>query len=320
MAKIGGRSAGVRAPRGRSQSEPVPTRGNRRSVRSDAQSGRGTPHRQGVRQARHPWWRRRTALGGAVVAVVASIVVAILAVTRQGGSTDNATIGTLAPSGLVRQVTTVSPAVISAVGAGKLSNGDSLPAPIHAISGTSLTVNGKPEVLFIGGEYCSHCAGLRWSVINALGRFGAFSNLQYMRTSAAYGNLATLAFYHSTYSSQYVRFVPVENRDRDANELQPLTAEQQHLLATVGGDAYPLVDIAGRYANDAGGTYGGGYDTNLLAGKDWSQIARALSNPSDPLTQGLVGTANYLTAAICTATHDQPASACGVPAIRHLAP
>jgi len=42
----------------------------------------------------------------------------------------------------------------------------------------------------------------------------------------------------------------------------------------------------------------------------WAQIAAALRNPSSPIAQGVDGAANYITAAICKLTGNQPASAC----------
>ena len=60
------------------------------------------------------------------------------------------------------------------------------------------------------------------------------------------------------------------------------------------------------------------YDPQLLQGKTWAQIAAALHDPSSPIAQGAIGAANYMTAAICTMTGNQPASACAAPAISAL--
>ena len=51
---------------------------------------------------------------------------------------------------------------------------------------TELTLNNKPEILYIGAEYCPFCAAERWSMIIALSRFGTFSNLHFMTSSARY--------------------------------------------------------------------------------------------------------------------------------------
>ena len=55
---------------------------------------------------------------------------------------------------------------------------------------------------------------------------------------------------------------------------------------------------------------GSSYNPQVLAGKTWAQIAAALKTPSSPIAQAVDGTANYITAAICKMTGNQPASAC----------
>ena len=56
----------------------------------------------------------------------------------------------------------------------------------------------------------------------------------------------------------------------------------------------------------AGATY---YPTGFAA-LGWSQIAADLSNPNSAVAKSVLGTANYITAAICKMTGNQPASAC----------
>jgi len=51
----------------------------------------------------------------------------------------------------------------------------------------------------------------------------------------------------------------------------------------------------------------------------WSQIAAELRNPHGIRGRSILGAVNYLTAAICQLTHDQPATAC-TPAVRSLLP
>ena len=49
----------------------------------------------------------------------------------------------------------------------------------------------------------------------------------------------------------------------------------------------------------------------MLAGLSWSKIASEVkNNPSSDVAKAIVGTANYITAAICKMTGNQPASAC----------
>ena len=275
------------------------------------QLSRGQQRRRAMKRARRPWWRGPAPLIGTVVAVVVLIGI-FIAVANQGSSGASAHIGQPAAATIVRAVTTASPSVIAAVGTGNL------PDPYRAISGSALTSHGRPQVLYIGAEFCPYCAADRWSLVNALSRFGTFSNLHYMRSAANDQNIATVTFYGSRYSSPYLSFVPIENEDRNHNTLQPLTREQQQLFSTLGGNGYPFVDIAGQYANDAPNASSGGFDQSVLSGKDWSQIAGALSNAHDPITQGIIGNANYLTAAICVVTHQQPSRACNTTTIRHI--
>ena len=57
-------------------------------------------------------------------------------------------------------------------------------------------------------------------------------------------------------------------------------------------------------------TVGATYNPGVLAGLTWSQIANDLHNPYSPVAKAVLGAANYATAAICSLTGDQPASAC----------
>jgi hypothetical protein len=47
-------------------------------------------------------------------------------------------------------------------------------------------------------------------------------------------------------------------------------------------------------------------------------IASALGNTSSPIAQNILGTANYLTAAICAVDGQQPGSVCQVSAIQQI--
>ena len=53
----------------------------------------------------------------------------------------------------------------------------------------------------------------------------------------------------------------------------------------------------------------------LLEGLTWQQIAGSLSSSSTYQAQAILGDANYLTAAICEITGNQPGSVCGTSTI-----
>jgi thiol-disulfide isomerase/thioredoxin len=190
-------------------------------------------------------------------------------------------------------VTGVSPAVIDAVGTGGAAN------PLMRVSGTALTgSDGKPEVFYLGAEWCPYCAAERWAMVVALSHFGSFKNLRL--TTSTSGDVPpdinTLSFYGSSFTSTYVDFVPVELEDRNRNPLETPTAQEQQLAQTYDRDnGIPFIDIGNVYT-----MIGQGVPPAALQGMSWQQIAAALSNASSPVTRAIVGNANYLTAAICT--------------------
>ena len=67
------------------------------------------------------------------------------------------------------------------------SVGPGVNSPTTIANAPSLTLNGKPEVLYIGAEYCPFCAAERWAMIVALSRFGTFSGLATTRSAAKNG-------------------------------------------------------------------------------------------------------------------------------------
>jgi hypothetical protein len=48
----------------------------------------------------------------------------------------------------------------------------------------------------------------------------------------------------------------------------------------------------------------------VLIGHSWDDIANQIQDPSTDISKGVLGAANYLTAAICLATQNQPSSVC----------
>jgi Domain of unknown function (DUF929) len=264
--------------------------------------------------------------GGAIVAVIA-VVVAIVLV--QGNGSSGSSSGPAAPTGaelsaLVRQVTGVPAATADAVGAGQVTT------PPTSITGAPLTSGGKPEVLYIGAEYCPYCAAERWALIAALSRFGTFSGLAATHSAAKdgaghaepYPNTPTWTFANASFASTYLTFTPVETETNIPDPatggytpLQTPTAAQQALInkydAAYQG-AIPFIDLGNKYLS-----VGASYNPAVLSGLTWSQIAADMHNPATPVAKSVLGTANYLTAAMCGLTGDQPATAC-TPAVTAL--
>src|ERR1700733_11618634 len=65
-------------------------------------------------------------------------------------------------------------------------------------------------MLYIGAEFWPIWATERWPMLVALSHFGTFSNVSQTHSAVSDGDIATLSFYGSTYSSPYLTFAPVE--------------------------------------------------------------------------------------------------------------
>jgi hypothetical protein len=225
---------------------------------------------------------------------------------------------------LVRQAIGVPVSTWQSVGTGGLSD------PWHAIQGQPLLTgpHGHPEFFYVGGEFCEFCATERWAILGALSRFGTFSDLSQLRSYDE--QLATFTFYQSTYVSPYVDFVPVEQVGNTKDilgqfvTLQQFRSDQKHLFDHYASAPYlptgpglPFIDLNNQYV------LGGGLDPSILQSPaheplSWREIVRALADPSSSVARHVLGTANYLTAAICLVTNQQPRSACQVPIIQQI--
>lgn len=179
--------------------------------------------------------------------------------------------------------------------------------------GAPLYQGGKPELLFIGAQYCPHCAGQRWAIVKALDQFGSFANV----TSSANddGTIPTFDLHDASYTSRYVAFDHKDVEDRNHNPLDTLSSDEQSIfnrLDPSGG--IPLIAVGG-YA-----LLGDGYDLSLIQGKSFSAVQQAMEhgNRSDPLVPAINGEANSITAFICHADRMQPQTVCNRPVIRSI--
>ncbi len=209
-------------------------------------------------------------------------------------------------------VTSVSPTTLRTVG---VPAGVTGPTKVTGTHAPLVGADGKPEILYVGAEYCPYCAAQRWALTVALSRFGAFSGLETTHSSSSdiHPDTPTLSFYGSTYTSPVLDFTPVELATNEVVEgqyptLQKLTPAQQSVLDTYDQAPYtseagaiPFIDIGNRSV-----MIGASYSPTVLQGKSFAQIASALSHPSSPIAQAVDGTANALVAAISQATGLQP--------------
>jgi thiol-disulfide isomerase/thioredoxin len=281
-----------------------------KAERTRQQSARARIAEQQAQQRAVEKRRRTLAIGGIAIALLAVLGIIIGAVIHNGNKAKQAgaSNGTLPAS--VQAKLAVPPSVLAQVGIGS-----SATSALKVVSSPALSSGGKPEMLYVGAEWCPYCAAERWAMAVALGRFGTFSPLRGIHSSSSdvYPNTATLTFYHSTYTSKYLVFAPVENEDVNHNLLQTPTAAQQAIWTKYDpSNGYPFIDIGNQFI--AGTTY----SPQVLQGLTWSQIAADLHNPSSPVAQGANGSANLFTAAICRITGNQPTSVCNAAPIAAL--
>jgi Domain of unknown function (DUF929) len=261
--------------------------------------------------ARRAERRRQLLIGGGSVLAVIVVVVALVVAKAFGGSPGHqSTARSSQPTSVQKDIESVPAATLASVGAGSVASYNK--NMITKISGSPLTENGKPEMIYIGAEFCPYCAAGRWAMAVALSRFGTLSKLSFIHSSSTDTdpNTPTMTFYKTTYTSKYLSFDPAEHQDVNRNPLQPLDATQNAVWAryTPGGasqEGYPFVDFGNQYA-----IVEPFVDPTVLAGKTWAQVATALHDPSSPIAQAEDGAANYITAAICKITKNQPASVC----------
>jgi Domain of unknown function (DUF929) len=286
--------------------------------------------------ARRSEQRKRIYLaGGSILAVVIVVIALVLVNANKSGSPGSTNVGSSGPTGaaltsVINQTTSVPAATLDTVGSG---NGQ-VNGPPLTIKGNQppLASGGKPEMLYMGAEYCPFCAAERWAMVVALSRFGTFSGLATTHSASVngagqqevYPNTSTWTFRNATYTSKYLTFQSVETNTNIPDSatqgyttLQTPTAAQQALITKYDNQTYdpplgpngagsiPFVDFGNKYM-----IAGASYSPQGLAGKTWAQIAAALKTPSSQIAQGIDGTANYITAAICQLTGNQPASAC----------
>jgi hypothetical protein len=274
--------------------------------------------------------RRALMAGGSVVVVLVLVLVLVLVkINAKPAAAPKAGSATMAAV-ITRDVTTIPASVFNAVGAGPAGAGKV--DPLTPISGAPLTENGKPEVLFLGAEYCPYCAAERWAMAAALSRFGTLSGLGLIHSTPndIYSNTATLDFYKSSYVSQYLAFTPVELQTVAEKQLQTPTAAQRQLLTKWDVPPYtnqtgsiPFIYFDGKYVLNTSqylptvlGTTGTEDPGHF--GLTWQQIAADLRNPDSPVAQSVLGSANTITAGLCTLTGGQPGSVCNSPAVKAI--
>ena len=266
------------------------------------------------------------AVGLVVVVVAALVIVKVIS-----GSPTTTTTGTFQATDTTTasQLTTVPSNVFDTVGIKSPVAPVSPPTQLKGqplLSATSSSGAKVPEVLYVGAEYCPFCAAQRWSTIIALSRFGTWKGLGNTTSSSidVYANTPTFTFVKASYSSKYLAFKGIEELNNVYNPatksygaLQKPTSAEQAIFSKYDTSTYiktmtpadngsiPFISIGNQFVQS-----GASYTPATLAGLTRSQIASGLADATSPVTDAIIASANYQTAALCNLTKQQPSNVC----------
>jgi hypothetical protein len=284
---------------------------NLKSMRERTQASQRRPQ-PAKRYAQPPWWRRN--LGMLItVSVIVVLIGAFVGFAQLRNKQAAAGVGDPVPASVMKDLTTVPASTFSKVGAGSSQIQFQPTAPNTPL----LTANGgKPEVIYVGAEYCPYCAAERWGTVIALSRFGSFNGLTLMRSSSgdSYANTATLSFRNATYTSKYIVFNATETEDRNNQPLATPAADVMNIFTTYNSQgSIPFMSYGNQYV-----TIGGPFIPTMMANLDWQQISSQVKDPNSDVSQAVIGSANEQTAAICKLTNNRPGDVCNTPVIQQL--
>lgn len=300
-------------------STPVPPRGAKKGRQNASKGGDGAATRQRPaaggrpqgakgRQARQAAQRRNRMIAILSVVVVLAVVavVVILGVSSGSGSTPRKP----ATPQAVQAVTSIP---ISTLTAASSQFGGLVPA--QPAAGGALTSGGKPELLYIGAEFCPYCAAERWPMVIALSKFGTFSNLQTTRSATTDMDIGTWSFYGSTYTSQYLSFASYEEytNERKGSGYKPLEtvpgpANQVWAATeanTANGQGFPFLDFAGKYTIRTAQ-----FDPTLIQSRSFDSILGVVGKNDNTVGADIDASAAMFTKYLCGITNNQPGSVC----------
>jgi Domain of unknown function (DUF929) len=216
----------------------------------------------------------------------------------------------LADPTLFDHVTSVPLAVFNKVGVSS-SDAVSPPSILRNQRPFVTTVHGVtvPRSFYWGTEWCPFCAAASWGIIVALARFGHFSHLYEMWSSAQdYAPSSPgFTFHLSSYASPFLAFTGYEQEGPTMGQtLDPPARGIRVLIRKYDSlGAWPFMDL-GNFAFVEQSPF----DPYILIDQTQDQIGAQLRVASNPETRAIVAWANYLSASICASDHERPASVC----------
>ena len=255
--------------------------------------------------------RRRNVMvaGGSILAVV----IVIGAIVAYGLSHKKKTVAGSGNPVVPASATVTAGLTKAAAATAALTDLSAVTGPPSRLTGAALTAaSGKPQVLYVGAEYCPYCAITRWPLAVALTRFGTFSNLQTTTSSSTdqNPNTPTLSFHGASYKSDYIDFASIEQEDGLGKPLESTTAAQEKLFESLAGGSYPFIDFGGKWMQK-----GANADGTVLAGLTPDSVATQISDPTSKIGSNVQQGADIFTAIICGMDGGKPANVCTAPGV-----
>ncbi len=245
--------------------------------------------------------RRKNLIAAVVVVIVVIIAVVLGAVIANRPSEAGSAAGSGASA--LQKLTSIPAATLDDAAAPSPQQ-----APAKLDGATEIKVDGKPQVLYVGAEYCPFCAVERWALIGALSRFGTFSGITETTSSSTdvHPDTPTFSFVNATYQSDYVSLKTVETQDREGKPLQTLEGDAAALFQKYNtGGSIPWINYGGTNA-----TTGATVDSTAFDGKTYDQIIEGILDPNSDLGKTVLPAVNVITAQICQQNGGQPSNVC----------
>ena len=145
---------------------------------------------RGRAQKRNEVW---LLVGGIVLMVAVVVGIFAWAANQQAGSTTKGNVD------IQKAITTISPQTFKAVSAGSAKT---LFKPIPPNANIPKGPTGKPQVLYVGADWCPYCAAQRWAIIASLNRFGTFGKLDTI--TSAESSIVTFSFHGAKQKNWFI--------------------------------------------------------------------------------------------------------------------
>lgn len=284
--------------------------GGKRPTGPATRSRQAHPGRPGRAEGRNQARQRRNRIYAfsAVVAVVAILAVVVIVAVASGGTGTNQPrqpVSAAAASQLEKVPLATMTDAVSKVGPANLNYASKA-------AGGALTSDGKPELLYVGAEFCPVCAAERWPMTLALMKFGTFHNLAQTRSAQADGDAGTFSYHGATYDSKYLAFDAQElyTNERSGGyykELEKITPRAQQAWAANEGAnlTFPFVDFGGQAVLRTSQ-----FQPDLISYKDFDYVLGVVGQNDNPLGARIDAAAAVFTKYLCAMTNNQPGDVC----------